>query len=94
MGEIHGAIDLPRAQIFLDGSNFYNGLVQQFGNGRFDLVKLALRIVGTRSLTQVNFYTGLIDPGWQAQAALKQTQFLYALSKLPIPVTVFARPMK
>lgn len=84
----------PRVEIFLDGSNFYNGLQQQFGNGRYDIVKLANRIVGSRSLLRVNFYTGLIDSGRQAQAAQRQQSFLYSISNLPIPVRVFARPMK
>ena len=84
----------PRVEIFLDDSNFYNGLQQQFGEGRYDIVKLAQRIVGARTLSRMNFYTGLVDPGRQAQAAQKQQSFLYSLSKLPIPVQVFARPMK
>jgi len=84
----------PRVEIFVDGSNFYNGLQQQFGNGRYDIVKLTHRIVGTRTLSRVNFYTGLVDPGRQAQAAQKQQSFLKYLAKQPIPIRIFARPMK
>lgn len=52
-----------RVEIFLDHSNFYNGLRQQFGDGRVDFVKLVSRVVGQRSLTHFNIYTGTVDAG-------------------------------
>ncbi len=85
---------VPRVQIFLDGSNFYNGLREQFGKGFYNVEKLAQRVLAGRSLVQVNFYTGLLDPGRQAPAAASQQSFLRRLTKLSIPVQVFAKPLK
>lgn len=83
-----------RVEIFLDHSNFYNGLRQQFGDGRADLVALANRIVGQRTLVRLNLYTGTIDAGRQSAAAAGQRRFFNALEHLPIPIQLFTRPLK
>lgn len=74
-----------RVEIFLDHSNFYNGLRQQFGDGRVDLVALANRVVGQRTLVRLNVYTGTIDAGRQSTAAAGQRRFFKALKHVPPP---------
>ncbi|MBI3318472.1 MAG: NYN domain-containing protein, partial [Candidatus Omnitrophica bacterium] len=83
-----------RVAIFLDHSNFYNGLRQQFGDGRVDFVRLVRRIAGQRTVVTLNVYTGTIDAGRQSEAAAKQQRFFDALHRLPLPVRLFTGPLK
>jgi len=86
--------DTPRVEVFLDHSNFYNGLRQQFGDGRIDFVKLVNRIIGPRSLVRFNLYTGTVDSGREPEKALAQQRFFQAIQRLPFPVAHFTRPLK
>jgi len=83
-----------RVEIFLDGSNFYNGLRQQFGDGRYSVEKLVSRVVNGRILVRLNFYTGLIDPHRDFKGASAQKRFLNFLEALPHPVKLYTRPMR
>lgn len=83
-----------RVEIFLDHSNFYNGLRQQFGDGRIDFVKLVNRIIGPRLLTHFNIYTGTVDAGREPVKASAQQRFFTAIRHLPFPVRHFTLPLR
>lgn len=83
-----------RVEIFLDGSNFYNGLRSQFGHGQYSVEKLVNRIVAGRTLVRLNFYVGTIDPGRDPKGAAAQQRFLHSLSRLPFPKQICAFPMR
>ncbi|MCX5759109.1 MAG: NYN domain-containing protein [Candidatus Hydrogenedentes bacterium] len=85
---------VPCVEIFLDHSNFYNGLRQQFGDGRVGFVKLVNRITGQRSLVQFNIYTGTVDARREPNKASAQQSFFTAIRHLPFPVRHFTRPLK
>ncbi|MBX7259385.1 MAG: NYN domain-containing protein [Candidatus Hydrogenedentes bacterium] len=83
-----------RVEIFLDGSNFYNGLRQQFGKGQYDVGKLVNRILANRTLVRLNYYIGAIDPNRDANGAAAQGRFLRAVQHLPFPVRLFTSPLR
>ena len=84
----------PRVEIFLDGSNFYNGLRLQFGDGRYNVEKLVARILAGRPLTTLNFYTATIDPGRDQKGAASQQRFLTMLRALSFPVRICTSPLR
>lgn len=83
-----------RVEIFLDGSNFYNGLRGQFGSGSYSVNRLVERIRGSRPLVSLNFYTSTLDPGRQPDAAVAQERFLQTLRTLPYPTRLFTRQLQ
>ena len=82
-----------RVAIFIDQSNFYGGLAQQFGSGRYHLEKLVPRILGDRTLAAVNIYIGTVDAGRQSKVTAAQRRFLHKLTTLPFQVSLFTRPL-
>jgi uncharacterized LabA/DUF88 family protein len=85
---------MDRVEIFVDGSNFFNGLKQQFGNGHCDFQKLVARILAGRQLVCFNYYTGTVHPGHHAKEYAKQKAFLAGLKRLPFAVNVYTRPLQ
>ena len=83
-----------RVEIFLDASNFYNGLRLQFGDGRYSVEKLVNRILSGRTLVRLNFYAGLLDPGHETKKSAAQQRLFSALRHLPFSVNIFASPLK
>jgi len=83
-----------RVEIFLDGSNFYNGLRGQFGSGFYSVARLVERIRRSRLLVSLNFYTATLDHGRQPEAAAAQRRFLETLATLPYPTHLFTRPLQ
>lgn len=88
------AVQQPRVEIFLDQSNFYNGLLKQFGDGHFRLDKLVHRILDGRQLAKLNIYTGMIDAGREPQKACAQQSFFRAISHLPFTTQLFSEPLR
>lgn len=85
---------VPRVEIFLDHSNFYNGLRQQFGDGRVDFVRLVDRVVGQRTLTCFNIYTGTVNEGREPAKASAQQRFFRVIQHLSFPTRHFTHPLK
>lgn len=83
-----------RVEIFIDGSNFYNGLLSQFNDGRYNMQNLVHRIVGNRSLVCVNFYAGSPSQTLEPQKYNGQQKYFAILRALPIPVTIYSRPLQ
>lgn len=84
----------PRVEVFLDHSNFYNGLRKQFGDGRIDFVKLVNRVVAGRALVSFNVYTGTVDKTREPAKAYGQQAFFRAISYLPFPTKHFSLPLR
>ena len=82
-----------RFAVFIDGSNLYNGLQKQFGDGRIDMMKLVNHLASGRAVASVLFFVGLLDQRRQPEAARGQQRFLAALSALRLPLQIFSRPM-
>lgn len=83
-----------RVAIFIDQSNFYGGLAQQFGDGRYQVEKPVPFVIGDRTLVAVNLYLGTVDRGRKSHAAAARRRFLHKLTTLPFPVNVFSRPLQ
>jgi hypothetical protein len=42
-----------KVEIFLDGSNFYNGLMKQFGSCQYDIKRLVDKLTRDRNLVAI-----------------------------------------
>lgn len=72
-----------RVAIFIDGSNFYNGLKEVFGKAKIDFSKFAGFLCGDRKLIRIYYYNSpLIRQGNETQYA-DQQRFFAVLDRIP-----------
>lgn len=72
-----------RIAVFVDGSNFYHSLKEEFGSARLDFSSLINRLVGTRRLIRAYYYNASLNPSEGAEKARKQQSFFNFLRQLP-----------
>ena len=86
-----------RVEVFLDQSNFYNGLLQQFGDGRYNFQNLVREVLRGRRLVGWNFYCGLIDSTLEPVPGQKQANFHNHLrvtaQRAALPLNMRLRPI-
>ena len=84
---------MQRVEIFLDSSNFYNGMRKQFGEGRVNFDALVRYILSGRQLTKLRVYVGTIDEIQNRSGYFGQQGFLRKLKFLPFETELYDRPL-
>lgn len=74
---------MERVMIFIDGSNFYHGLIESAGRASLDFRRFAEDLCGTRRLVHVHYYNVPIPQADGAAQYAGQQKFLAALRRLP-----------
>src|SRR6267142_1907637 len=86
-----------RLEVFLDQSNFYNGLKSQFGDGRYHFTNLVREVLRGRKLVGWNFYCGAVDAALEPGAGKAQAFFHSYLQTTArregIPLNMRLRPI-
>jgi uncharacterized LabA/DUF88 family protein len=72
-----------RVMIFIDGSNFYRCLEEQFGRGRVDYGKLTSALSGQRPLVRTYYYNAVVIEREVPQMYQDQQRFLARLRNTP-----------
>ncbi len=68
-----------RVAVFIDGSNLYHSLKQQFGKASVDFEKLCAKLVGGRLLFRVYYYNAPLDQGKGRERYRDQQKFFASL---------------
>ena len=72
-----------RVAVFIDGSNLYRCLKDEFGTSRIDLGRLAHTLVGSRSLVRAYYYNATVHKDYSEEMHRKQQAFFEKLRNLP-----------
>jgi uncharacterized LabA/DUF88 family protein len=72
---------MERVCIYIDGSNLYHRLKEEFGQARLDFAKFIAWLVGNRVLVRTYYYTAAVT--YDAEQASKQQRFLASLKRIP-----------
>jgi uncharacterized LabA/DUF88 family protein len=81
-----GTVTDERVAIFIDGSNLYNCLKQEFGKASLSLEKFAQQLVGARALVRTYYYNAPLPQANDAdekQRAASQQKFFDSLRRIP-----------
>ena len=84
---------MQRVEIFLDSSNFYNGMRKQFGEGRVNFEKLVRYVLSGRQLTKLKVYVGTISEWNDRRGYDAQQRFFRMLTHLPFRTDLYDRPL-
>jgi len=80
-----------KVAVFIDGSNFFHGLIEEFGKIEIDFSKLITKLIGDRHLMRAYYYTALPDQKRDPDRYKKQQQFTSALQRKDYFKVVFGR---
>ena len=72
-----------RVAIFIDGSNLYHGLRNNFGRHNLNFSEFASELCGSRRLFRTYYYNVLQDPTQRPDNYREQQEFLDTLRKTP-----------
>ena len=72
-----------RVAIFIDGSNLYHALQNNFKRHDLNFAEFAKKLCGQRRLSRVYYYNVLQDPEHWPDAHKEQQEFLDSLRKMP-----------
>lgn len=72
-----------RVIIFVDGSNLYHGLQNEFGASRLDMAKFVARLCGERRLIRTYYYNAPVNQSDNADAYQAQQRFFDRLREIP-----------
>jgi len=72
-----------RVAVFIDGSNLYHALKDNFGRADLNFAEFARKLCGERYLFRTYYYNVLQDPGKGAEGHRDQSDFLDALRRVP-----------
>ena len=72
-----------RVAIFIDGSNLYHGLRNNFRHQNLNFAEFASRLCGSRHLFRTYYYNVLQDPSQRPDSYRDQQEFLDTLRKTP-----------
>jgi len=72
-----------RVMVFIDGSNFYRCLKNQFGTASVDFLKLALLLCGDRKLIRVYYYNAVVRREDGEERYRDQQRFFERLRDVP-----------
>jgi uncharacterized LabA/DUF88 family protein len=86
-----------RVEVFLDHSNFYNGLKDQFQDGSYDFLRLVREVTRGRKLVRWNFYCGKVSEQLEPDKARGQSGFHRHMENVAeqqsIPLKMCLRPL-
>jgi uncharacterized LabA/DUF88 family protein len=80
-----------RVAIFIDGANLFYGLKDDLQNINLDFEKLVYKLLGSRNLVRVYYYSALPNQQDDQATYIKQQKFLSALQKKPYFKVVIGR---
>jgi len=72
-----------RVAIFIDGSNLYHALRENWGRVNLNFVQFINKLCGTRRLFRTYYYNVLQDPSQRPEGYREQQEFLDMLRKTP-----------
>lgn len=72
-----------RVIIFIDGSNLYHALKDNFARADINFAEFARKLTGDRKLFRIYYYNVLQDPGQRPDGAREQQEFFDQLRKVP-----------
>jgi uncharacterized LabA/DUF88 family protein len=72
-----------RVAIFIDGSNLYHSVKNNFGRHDLNFTELANKLAANRRLFRIYYYNVLQDPAQYPESYREQQDFLDALRKTP-----------
>ncbi len=72
-----------RVAVFIDGSNLYHALQNNFKRHDLNFAEFSHKLCGTRQLSRVYYYNVLQDPNHWPDAYREQQEFLDSLRKTP-----------
>lgn len=72
-----------RAAIFIDGSNLYHSVQNNFGRHNINFTEFANKLCAGRSLFRIYYYNILQDPSQYPEGSREQQEFLDFLRKTP-----------
>jgi uncharacterized LabA/DUF88 family protein len=72
-----------RVAIFIDGSNLYHSVKNNFGRHDLNFTELANKLSANRRLFRIYYYNVLQDPSQYPESYREQQDFLEALRKTP-----------
>ncbi|MEW6143252.1 MAG: NYN domain-containing protein [Chloroflexota bacterium] len=72
-----------RVAIFIDGSNLYHALKDNFGRADLNFAEFARKLCGERALFRTYYYNVLQEPGKVGEGHRDQGDFLDALRRVP-----------
>jgi len=72
-----------RVAIFIDGSNLYHALANNFGRHDLNFAVFATKLAGERHLFRTYYYNVQQDPNFRPDVYREQQEFLVALRKMP-----------
>jgi uncharacterized LabA/DUF88 family protein len=79
---LRGYMD-ERVAIFIDGSNLYHSVQNNFGRHDLNFTEFANKLVAGRKLFRIYYYNMLQDPAQYPDSYREQQDFLEALKKTP-----------
>lgn len=80
-----------RVSIFIDGSNLFHGLKQDFSNINLDFEKFSKKLVGDRKLCRIYYYSSLPKQADNPTSYAKQQSFYSAIQKIPYFKVILGR---
>jgi uncharacterized LabA/DUF88 family protein len=72
-----------RVAIFIDGSNLYHALKDNFARADINFAEFTRKLSGERALFRIYYYNVLQDPGQRPDGAREQQEFFDQLRKIP-----------
>jgi uncharacterized LabA/DUF88 family protein len=80
---VRGNVAESRVAIFIDGSNLYHALRDNFARVDLNFAEFISKLCGPRRLFRTYYYNVLQDPGQRPEGYVEQQQFLDVLRKTP-----------
>ena len=80
VNKLRGNMD-ERVAIFIDGSNLYHSVQNNFGRHDLNFTEFANKLVAGRKLSRIYYYNMLQDPSQYPDSYREQQDFLEALKK-------------
>ena len=78
----------PRTIVYVDGFNFYYGVVKSTGYKWLDFERYFTRLRANDEIRKIKYFTALVEPGAHR---VRQEAFLNALSTRPLIETILGR---
>lgn len=75
--------DTQRIAIFIDGSNLYHALKEDFGDAKINFERFAAKLVEARTLIRIYYYSAPLDRMRDQQGAKDQQKFFDQLQRVP-----------
>ncbi len=82
VNKLRGNMD-ERVAIFIDGSNLYHSVQNNFGRHDLNFTEFANKLVAGRKLSRIYYYNMLQDPSQYPDSYREQQDFLEVLKKTP-----------